>query len=178
MDIKKQIRKEMADAVAALPEAARKEAAARLAGMMSGVLFAAGKTIAAFMPMPDEIDVLPMVKQAAAAGWKVVIPKVQGSIMEFYRYSEDAVKSGAWGILEPEATGEPVLPEEIDVMLVPGRAFTEEGGRLGRGKGFYDRYMSRENFHARTIGVCFKCQIAETLPEEPHDRKVDAVIAC
>ncbi len=133
---------------------------------------------AAFMPMPDEIDTLPLVDRLLAAGWKVVIPKVEGDQMEFYPYSTESLSCGAWGILEPELPAAPVSASEIDVMIVPGRAFTQAGDRLGRGKGFYDRYMSRDGFRARKIGVCFKCQLVEVLPTEPHDMKVDEVVSC
>ena len=66
---------------------------------------------------------------------------------------------------------------DIDVMVVPGVAFTSVGDRLGRGKGYYDRYMAREGFRAQTIGVCYSCQLCDELPVEEHDRRVDRVIS-
>ena len=59
---------------------------------------------------------------------------------------------------------------------VPAVAFTRRGERLGRGKGFYDCYLSREGFRAYTVGVCYSHQLLDTLPTEPHDRRVDEVV--
>ena len=199
MTTKTQIRKAVSAAVSALTAEVREEAALNLAARVGSLLdlaTCAGALLdlaartdampdkqpvgcaAAFMPMPDEIDTLPLVDRLLAAGWKVVMPKVEGDQMEFYPYSPGSVSCGAWGILEPELPAVPVSASEIDVMIVPGRAFTQAGDRLGRGKGFYDRYMSRDGFRARTIGVCFKCQLVEVLPTEPHDMKVDEVVSC
>ena len=61
-------------------------------------------------------------------------------------------------------------------MVVPGVAFSADGVRLGRGKGYYDRYIAREGFRAYTIGVCYDCQMLGQLPCDEHDRRVDSVI--
>ena len=61
-------------------------------------------------------------------------------------------------------------------MVVPGVAFAEDGRRLGRGKGYYDRYLSRAEFRAFTVGVCYGCQLRGDIPAEPHDKKVSMVV--
>ena len=71
----------------------------------------------------------------------------------------------------------PCPPERIDLIVVPGTAFTRAGARMGRGRGYYDRYLSRPGFHARTVGVCYTHQLLDTLPVEPHDVPLDRVIA-
>ena len=83
---------------------------------------------------------------------------------------------GSYGILEPQS-GEPCDASEIDVMIVPGVAFGRDGARLGRGKGFYDRYLARKGFRAESVGVCLDFQLFDTLPMEPHDRVMDCVIS-
>lgn len=107
---------------------------------------------------------------------RIVLPRVEGDVMRFYDYSPEHMISGSFGIDEPQG---PIAcpPEEIDFMVVPGVGFTIEGGRMGRGKGFYDRYLSQPLFRAFTVGVCFKAQIAESLPSEPHDKGLDLVVA-
>ena len=95
--------------------------------------------------------------------------------MDFYPYSPQSMHSGAMGISEPDGDV-PVEPSEIDVMVLPGLAFTPDCKRLGRGKGYYDRYMSREGFHAYTIGICHTVQLLDTLPVESHDKSIDEVI--
>lgn len=65
---------------------------------------------------------------------------------------------------------------EIDVMIVPGVAFTHEGARCGRGKGFYDKHLSHNSFRAYTVGVCYPYQVVAELPTEEHDRRLDRVV--
>mgnify|MGYP002550592595 FL=1 len=106
----------------------------------------------------------------------VVLPRVAGDDMDFYEYSPERMAVGAFGIEEP--SGDTALsPEEIDVIIIPATAYTVGGTRLGRGRGYYDRYMSRRGFRATKIGVCFAEQIVEHIPAEPHDIAVDTVVS-
>ena len=134
--------------------------------------------LAMFYPLPDEIDVLPIAERAKASGWRVVMPRMasgEEAEMEFYDFSEEQMAEGKLGVLEPQM-GDPIGVEEIDLMVVPAVAFTADGARLGRGKGYYDRYMARSGFRAYTIGVGYAHQILSDLPQEAHDRRVDRVI--
>lgn len=133
--------------------------------------------IAAFMPMNDEIAI-DIAKLSTLC--RVVIPRITNNTneeasMEFYDYLPYDICSGAYSIDEPQGS-EIITPDKIDIMILPGVAFTLKGDRLGRGKGFYDRYTSREGFRAYCIGVCFKHQVLDELPTEPHDRRVNKVI--
>ena len=105
---------------------------------------------------------------------RVVVPRIEGEEMNFYDIAE-GLQKGAFGIMEPVATT-PVEPDEIDVMIVPGVAFTHDGSRCGRGKGFYDKYLSRKGFRAHTIGVCYPCQVVNKLPTEEHDKVMNEVV--
>ena len=95
--------------------------------------------------------------------------------MDFFEYQSDALSVGAYGIREPEGV-KPCPAESIDLMVVPAVAFTRHGERLGRGKGFYDCYLSREGFRAYTVGVCYSHQLLDSLPTEQHDCCVDEVV--
>lgn len=133
----------------------------------------APRTVALFAPLRDEI---PLGELTQRVDCKVVLPRVKGEDMEFYDYDAEAMAVGAFGISEPQ--GEvPVAAEEIDLMVVPGVAFTRAGDRLGRGKGYYDRYLSREGFRAYCVGVCYEHQVVDELPVEPHDRRMDKVVS-
>ena len=135
------------------------------------------KVLAMFYPMEDEINILPLAEFAFKEGIRVVLPRMEvgeESRMEFYDFSPHKMTQSSWGVMEPEE-GEKVEAEEIDLMIVPGVAFTLRGERMGRGKGYYDRYLSRVGFRAQTIGVCFAHQRVESLPQEEHDRRVDMV---
>jgi 5-formyltetrahydrofolate cyclo-ligase len=63
------------------------------------------------------------------------------------------------------------------VVLVPGVAFDPDGGRLGRGGGFYDRFLQHVSASCVTVGVCVAGQVVESVPREPHDVRVGSVLA-
>lgn len=103
------------------------------------------------------------------------VPKVNGKELQFYWiYQMEDLKPGFHGILEP-IPGCKEAREQEAVVLVPGTAFTEAGGRLGYGGGFYDRFFMREPEHRR-IGLAYEFQIKKELPLETHDAWMDAVV--
>lgn len=137
--------------------------------------------VALFMPLADEVQIGRLADELAADGAiRVVVPRIevdsrQESQMEFYTYHKESMQSGSYGIDEPEPS-ELCVPELIDLMVVPGVAFTRRGERMGRGKGFYDRYLAREGFSGECVGVCYSHQVVDALPLEPHDRVMDMVV--
>lgn len=130
-------------------------------------------TIALFISLYDEPQTASIIEQLSHHK-RIVVPRIEGNEMEFYDISE-GLQCGAFNIMEPTATT-PIEPSEIDVMIVPGVVFTRNGARCGRGKGFYDKYLSRDGFRAYTIGVCYPCQIVEELPTEEHDKTIQLII--
>ena len=136
----------------------------------------------AFVSMPDEIDTIHILRTALEAGKKVVLPKVAGENLIFYEISnlEQDIAPGAFGILEPVPGLRQVRPEDLTglscVVLVPGVAFDKENFRLGRGKGFYDRFFASAGNSVYKIGIGYSFQLVEEVPREPHDQKLDAVI--
>ena len=137
--------------------------------------FADAECIALFASMKDEVSTSYALKSWMEMGKRIVVPRVEGDIMRFYDYSPDKMQSGAFGIEEP--TGEIEVPaQDIDLIIVPARAFTRRGERLGRGGGFYDKYMSLSGFRAYKIGIAYSVQIFDSLPCDTHDIKVDEVV--
>ena len=168
-------------------------------------------TLLAYMPLADEVDVLPVISDALKKGKKVFLPRVfpDTSTMEFYRYEEGTETSaGSFGIQEPEADEaksfsrflermsineyspaahssnyvdipEPSQSAEHILILVPGRAFTKSGSRIGRGKGFYDIYLAGlpQIFDIKKSGVCFSEQLLPELPTTPDDVLMDNVFS-
>ena len=131
--------------------------------------------VALFVSLPDEPQTVAFIEQLSSQNKRVLVPRIEGEEMNFYDISE-GLEKGSFDILEPTSKS-PVEPSEIDVMIVPGVVFTLDGARCGRGKGFYDKYLSRKGFRAYTIGVCYPCQIVDNLPTEEHDKTLDCVIS-
>ncbi len=129
----------------------------------------------AFCPMEDEPDILPFINLLRDGGKRVLMPEAARDgeiILRVYSGLND-VKKGLFGIGVPTgATADDY--ENIGAVLVPGIAFTKDGRRLGRGKGYYDRFLKRVQ-GAYKRGVCFPCQIVDGIPCEAHDIKVDYV---
>ena len=133
------------------------------------------QTIVAYYPLPDEVDVRQLLDVWIAEGKTVFLPKVTGEdTMQLRRYTgRDSLQEGAFHILEP--MGELMTDEvSVDVVLVPGVAFDAEGHRLGRGRGYYDRFL--RTCKARTIGVCFDFQKVDEVPVDAFDITIDEVV--
>ena len=132
------------------------------------------RVVMAYWPLSDEVDILPLISWLVAEGKTVLLPKVlDDETMELRRYTSPAdLAEGAFHIQEPVGAAFTDY-EMIDVALVPGMAFDAAGHRLGRGKGYYDRFLSA---HPRLykIGVCFPFQRVPLVPSEPHDVCMDA----
>lgn len=146
-------------------------------------------TVFLYMNLPTEPDVFCVIKQALRDGKKVCVPKTElhTNKMDFF-YLDSAkdlseqLEKGAFHIREPKPFLKKVpcgaqFPDN-SMLLVPGLAFSADGKRLGRGKGFYDRYIARIPATKSVVlcGLCFSFQIADDIPEEAHDRRLDMVI--
>ena len=134
---------------------------------------AQARTILLYYPLPDEADLRPLIVKLADRC--ILLPVVVGDDLELRLYEdEDKLSEGAFHILEPQGKAFTNY-EEIETALIPGVAFTREGDRLGRGKGYYDRLLSRLT-KTYKIGVCWPFQIVEAMPHEEHDIRMDKVI--
>lgn len=136
------------------------------------------QTVVAYYSLDDEVDTHGMIDELLAAGKTVYLPKVvSGEQMVLCRYTgQESLQQGAFGIMEPFGPSMPTNTT-IDVVLVPGMAFDAQGHRLGRGKGYYDRFLSAlSNPRPQLIGVCFNFQKVDFVPTDPFDVAVDVVI--
>lgn len=173
---KKELRSEMKRLNRALTPDERRAASERIAARAAASAeFAAARCVGLFCSLPDEPDTA-----SALEAWRrekrVVVPRVEGEQMRFYDYDPAAMVRGAFGIAEPGPDARLCRPDEIDLLFVPGVAFSCAGARLGRGKGYYDRYLSQPGVRAVRIGVCYAHQFVDTLPTESHDVTMDRVI--
>lgn len=137
------------------------------------------RTIALFAAQAREPQLDALLEDGAGEGKVFCFPKVTDRTLLFYRVEGHAsLVMGRWNLREPVAAPEKeVLPERIELLLVPGVAFTPDGHRLGRGGGFYDRLLARGAVSATLLGVCFTEQVVSTMPIEPHDQQVHAVVS-
>ena len=134
--------------------------------------FVAAERVMLYASLPDEVQTLAFIDE-----WKgrkhIILPTVVGDdIVPVETTLEGKMVEGDFHILEPENN-----PYEgsFDLIVVPGMAFDRDGHRLGRGRGYYDRFLSKYP-EVKTIGICFDFQFLESIPTEPHDRRVDEVI--
>jgi 5-formyltetrahydrofolate cyclo-ligase len=137
-----------------------------------------------YMPFRSEIDITPVMEWCWQRGCKAYIPKVirrEGKLQLHEVASYDEVSVGEWGILEPKENT-PVWNGEaaIDILFVPGLAFDLQGGRVGYGGGYYDRFI--ESYNKRPLAkpiqlaAAFDLQLVESIPLEAHDIRVTHIV--
>lgn len=133
------------------------------------------KTIAIFAPQPREPDV--ELLWSHAGGKSIAYPRVSDERLDLHLVdSLHELLPGAFGVREPAADpARTISPDALDLILVPGVAFTADGARLGRGGGFYDRLLAWLDPRTCKIGVCFHSQLLPGLPMEAHDEHVDFI---
>jgi 5-formyltetrahydrofolate cyclo-ligase len=133
------------------------------------------RIVAAYMALPGEVDLSELYGRVHK-DW--VFPRVRGENLNFYRVKniDEDMQVGAFGIMEPIDGLEEVRVEEVDVFLCPGLGFDCNGGRLGRGRGFYDRILKQAKSESVKIGVCFPFQIVDDIVMEDHDVRMDLVV--
>lgn len=130
-----------------------------------------------FSPLNDEPNLVGLLEASSHLQW--VFPRVESKIkMSFYKVTDsDQLVASAWGVLEPgPEQGSAVSKDEIRGCILPGLAFDIYGHRLGRGGGYYDRFLM--NFKGLKLGVTFQQTLTrERLPSESHDQKMNIVIS-
>ena len=132
------------------------------------------KIIATYLSFPHEFQTQELIEQALKDGKKVLIPKTYPKgRMDFVVYDPQQLVKTSFGLLEPQGDLEVVDASQIDLIHVPGLAFTTEGYRIGYGGGYYDRYL--EQFSGHTLSTIYPCQIQDFIPEN-HDIPVQEVL--
>ena len=167
------------------------------------------KEVMLFFSLPDEVDMLPLIRAALAEQKRIYLPRViaaqvsrgvdvckvaegntlpkkstlpagntvsgEEMILEVRELAPGQLALGRWGIWEPTDEA-PLLSDysRLDLVVVPGVAFSSDGKRLGRGKSFYDRFLPLVP-RAAFVGVCYPCQVVEQIPADPWDIGMDIV---
>ncbi|MBX3402782.1 MAG: 5-formyltetrahydrofolate cyclo-ligase [Phycisphaeraceae bacterium] len=157
----------------------------------SAPAFGAARAVMLFVPMSAraEVDLRPLATRARHAGKTIALPRVDWQSRTLSpRIVRDladdlepdtAARGAAAGLLHPRERCPAINPANLELVLVPGLGFDSEGGRIGHGAGFYDRFLAHPALRAAAWGVGFECQVlpaAGRLPREPHDRSLDALV--
>lgn len=172
----------------------RREARRRLQGMTAGEIrekssliimqalnlpvLAGTRIVGAYASMPGEVATEDLLAGLLARGKRLVLPVIKSETvsMEFREVTEPTeMTAGVFGILEPRA-GDLSSPRSIDLIFVPGLAFDRRGGRLGRGKGYYDRYLKTLRPEALKVGLAFSEQLIAEVPCNEDDVNMDLLI--
>lgn len=160
---------------AALADPAQLRSAA-LRQKLASLLEGESKCVAIYAPLPHEVNLLPLLHEYPQH--RYVFPRcMPGRHLQFHRvcHPDSDLVPGAMNIPEPAPHTEPVSPCSIDILIVPGVAFTIQGERLGYGGGYYDRYIPQCT-QARIIALSFEEQLVPALPTEPHDLRIPELI--
>lgn len=172
---KKEVRIEMKERRKALsPEyrATASEAISRSVGLLAAEHGA--KSVMLYRSLPGEVDLDSLADELAAEGIAVLLPKVDGELLEIRLYAgPDSLQKGSFNIMEPVG---PLYEGPIDMVVVPGLSFDFAGGRLGFGRGFYDRFLASLPPDTLKAGVCFDKMLLDEVPVEPHDVPMDVVV--
>ncbi len=146
--------------------------------------YSAARTVLFYVDAGSEVRTRHMLPQALAGGKRIIVPYciVETNQLELFHLEDmSELVEGAYKILEPKpelrtVPGKIVQPEELDLVMVPGTAFDPRGGRMGQGKGYYDRLLARVRPDAPLVAIAFDCQIFDEIPVAPHDVFMDQVL--
>ena len=144
-------------------------------------------TVFAFLPTKYEIDTIPLIRSALEKGMTVAVPRVHEKEMHFHQITsaDGPFEKGPFGIREPPGNSPSVFPPAFPfplLVLVPGLAFTRSGDRLGKGGGYYDRFLAgllaafpEERKNIILAGAAWSVQIVDSIPVESHDIPVNCL---
>lgn len=140
--------------------------------------YADAKNVFAYVGIGSEISTDKLIDKMLRDGKSVSVPLCHGKgEMDAVRIeSRSELHEGRYGIPEPSDAAEKTPAQELDLIIVPGVAFGEDGVRLGRGGGYYDRFLKKAK-NAYKIALCREINIEKTVPHEEHDESVDIIVS-
>ena len=173
--MKSELRKQVLQEMKALPQEQKQAMDQALTErFLQNSFYQEAKIIASYLSFPHEFQTQGLIEQALKDGKKVLIPKTYPKgRMDFVVYHPQQLIKTSFGLLEPQGELEVVEASQIDLIHVPGLAFTTEGCRIGYGGGYYDRYL--EHFTGHTLSTIYPCQVQDFITEN-HDIPVQEVL--
>jgi 5-formyltetrahydrofolate cyclo-ligase len=186
MEAKSTLRREAYDARNAQKNKGRASAAA-VTTLMQLPEYHAAETVLWYLDCRSELRTQHAIPSALESGKKIIVPYC--SVDDFgvnklglwWLESMDELVVGKWKILEPprdrwEEPGKVFQAEQLDLVIVPGVAFSRGGGRMGNGQGYYDRLLNRVRPDCPLVALCYECQLFDNLIVGPHDVFMDKVV--
>ena len=177
-----QIRDDISQVISTLPESERAEKARAIENrLFEFANFLEAKIALLYVNSDNEVQTENIIKRSYQYNKIVVLPtfdpeKFEMSLMKVDHFAKDLVP-GPRNVLEPDATRCKAVPmERIDIAIIPGVAFDEKGGRIGTGRGYYDRLIPNLAITTRKVALTFEEQIVAQIPMESHDKHVDIII--
>ena len=146
--------------------------------------YSTAKTVMWYVDAGSEVRTRHTLPEALTHGKRVVVPwcVVETNQLELFLLEDmSELVEGAYKILEPKTElrslpAKQIRPEELDLVMVPGTAFDPRGGRMGQGKGYYDRLLATARPDAPLVGLAFDCQVFDEIPVARHDVFMDLVL--
>ncbi|MHC4081358.1 MAG: 5-formyltetrahydrofolate cyclo-ligase [Planctomycetota bacterium] len=175
------IRDRMQDALAAMANGSRHDASAAACSHLTSLdAFRHASVVMLYMPLAHEVDLTSAALRCFRMGKTVCVPQVDWKRqdmdpVEVTSFDDEVVATEEQGQRTPPS-GAPLPPTMVDLVVVPGLAFDSHGHRLGRGGGYYDRFLRRLRRSATTVGVAFDVQIIDSVPAHERDMSVDIVV--
>lgn len=157
------------------PEQIEKASRVLTASFLRTSQYRNARSIYGYLPFNQEVDTHALLLRALRDGKRVALPKIYGDVMRFVWIEDlDAVQKAGIGCPEPVADS-PLADDPEALVLLPGLAFDLQGGRMGYGGGFYDRFLAGESHP--TVALCYGFQLLPQIPLEEHDLRVTCIIS-
>jgi 5-formyltetrahydrofolate cyclo-ligase len=177
---KKELRQQLRQKVASVsPEDLHQRSVQACSLLASTPEYRRAEVIMVFLSLPTEIDTTPLVLHAWRDSKRVLAPKVSWEQRRMLpteiRSLSDDVSESPLGIREP-AQGVPFPVANIDMVIVPGLGFDTHGNRIGRGRGFYDRFLIHRDWRGIACGLAFEDQVVELVPMEAKDVPMNMLV--
>ena len=135
--------------------------------------FKDAKVVLLYHSLPDELPTHSIIDQWSNTK-TILLPRVDGEYLRLYRYSPTLMVHGSYNISEPSMSCQEYSIGDVDLAIIPAMAFDRKGHRLGRGKGFYDRFLTGLN--VTKIGICYDFQIVDEIESSSQDIPVDMLV--
>ena len=181
---KTQLRTTLKATIAAITPQSRLQSSQQLCDqIINSDLYQSAATILCYASLPTEISLDPLITHALNDNKTVCLPAIDWNKKTLHaaqiRSMEKDLKFDRYGLRSPNTRCTPIPDPQISLALIPGLGFDPSGQRLGRGAGFYDRWIENRRRTREPItflGVCFDEQIVEQIPTDPHDQPMNQVV--